>query len=55
MGEANENDRNTSQILSLTEILEFALNWKSMIKINGAITYQQVEYQLYKHFGLQDV
>lgn len=44
MGEANENDRNTSQMLSLMQDVEFAYKLEEHeFKINGAITYQQAD------------
>lgn len=44
MGEANENDRNTSQMLSLIQDVEFAYKLEEHeFKINGAITYQQAD------------
>lgn len=44
MGEANENDRNTSQMLYLMQDVEFAYKLEEHeFKINGAITYQQAD------------
>ena len=44
MGEANEYDRNTSQMLSLMQDVEFAYKLEEHeFKINGAITYQQAD------------
>ena len=44
MGEANENDRNTSQMLSLMQDVEFAYKLEEHeFKINGATTYQQAD------------
>lgn len=41
-GEGNENDRNTSRMLSLMQDVELSYKWKEHeFKINGSITYQQ--------------